>query len=464
MEYNDQTNKNGKYNKNSNLVNSTTYQFFLENGTILDYHICKGINVTTEKRVETNRINIKEVKLIDKKYNISIFNKTEEIFNDYCIPFNIYSKDLTLYDRQLLISKYKIPCDESCTFHSFNYVTNYSTCYCPIKFEDDLDIKDIILEEINESNYIKLIKNSNYKYFLCYKSITKIFENEFVNWFGYISISFFFSNFILLCGKKLSSEYNSKQNEKNHNRNNLNERIQNNINEHKKRNRIFNKIGNNRKELNNINNINLDTSRILNSLNINNNNNNKNCCDKILSFYQIKIKNKFYYLIVINITLHTLFFLNAFLFSDKYIIKRNIYLIKNSDIIYILTREYDRLIYSYIITFILVNILKWLLDPESQEEGNEVLFKVLKPLKKCLYCISIFIIICLHFTYSIFFIIFGKINPYSQVPIILSTIITLVLHVVFYSLICLMISLQKCCNNDDNWCYNLCELIKIKCL
>ena len=196
MEYNDQTNKNGKYNKNSNLVNSTTYQFFLENGTILDYHICKGINITTEKKVETNKINIKEVKEIDNKYNISIFNHTEEIFNDYCIGFNIFAKDLTLYERQMLLNKYKPPCDEGCTFHSFNYETNYSTCICPIKLEDDLDIKEKIYEEFKENEYINLvIKNSNFKYFLCYKKIIRRNEDKLTNYLTYISLTFLSLNF-----------------------------------------------------------------------------------------------------------------------------------------------------------------------------------------------------------------------------------------------------------------------------
>ena len=62
IEYNDQTNKNGKINKNSNLINYTEFQFFLENGTILNYSICQGINITTQKRVEVNRIHINTLK------------------------------------------------------------------------------------------------------------------------------------------------------------------------------------------------------------------------------------------------------------------------------------------------------------------------------------------------------------------------------------------------------------------
>lgn len=56
LEYNDQKDIKGKSNQNSNYVKSTEYQFFLENGTILDYSICNGLNTTVEKKVEINNI------------------------------------------------------------------------------------------------------------------------------------------------------------------------------------------------------------------------------------------------------------------------------------------------------------------------------------------------------------------------------------------------------------------------
>ena len=168
------------------------------------------------------------------------------------------------------------------------------------------------------------------------------------------------------------------------------------------------------------------------------------------------------YLIIINITIHTLLFTNAFLFSDKYIIKRNINLNKKIEIEYIITNEYDRIIYSFIITFFVIKILKWLLDLKSQEEGELYIF--LKSCKKCFKIISIIIIICLHFAYFYFFLIFGTINPYSQLPILLSTLITLALYIVFYTLICFMIYLQEKCCNNNNSCKNICELIRKKIL
>ena len=189
MEYNDQNNKNAKYNKNTNFVNSTSYYFFLENGTLLNYNICEGLNIKTEKKIDTNKIDIDELKKIKEEYNFFIFNESNEILNDYCIPFSLNNKDLTIYDRKLLVSKYKSPCDEGCSFQNFNYDTNYSTCLCPIKDIGDKNLLDVTLEEIKKNEYVKLLNNSNLKYLKCYKSIFKKFPNQSFNWIKYLSIS-----------------------------------------------------------------------------------------------------------------------------------------------------------------------------------------------------------------------------------------------------------------------------------
>ena len=249
MEYNDQINKNEKYIDNLYLINSTSYQFFLENGTILNYGICEGLNITTEKRIEVNRINIDILNKVEEMFNISLFDNNNEIYNDYCTPFSIDNKDLTLYERQLLNEKYKHSCDDECTFQSFNYSTNYSTCICPIKVDnEEINIKDTILKKINEYEYINLLLyNSNYKYFICYKIFFSIIltkeKLQKLNWFIYISFSFIFLQLLffiyfwfLICkpnldDKETTKNDNNKINNKNDNKTltNTNKSIQNNI-------------------------------------------------------------------------------------------------------------------------------------------------------------------------------------------------------------------------------------------
>jgi hypothetical protein len=168
MEYNDIKKKNGINYINLNLVNSTSYQLFLENGTILPYEICENINITTEKKVDTSKIDIELMKKIYDKFNVSLFDTDNELFNDLCLPFSIDDEDLSLYERRMLIKNYKFPCDDNCTFIDFNFDTFYSTCKCPIKS----DGKNVLDKVLDVSDLQKIFETKNYEYFRCYKAFS----------------------------------------------------------------------------------------------------------------------------------------------------------------------------------------------------------------------------------------------------------------------------------------------------
>ena len=169
MEYNTQINRDGKYIPYSSPVNSTTYQFFINNGTILNFSVCKNINITTQKNVDRNKFN-KDINIIN-----DIKNNSSK-FNDYCVPFSLNKKDLTVYDRQLLVRKIVKPCDENCEYKDFNASTNYSTCICPISFPDHKNnLQHIINEKIKENevakSFYELLEKGNWKYLKCMKYI-----------------------------------------------------------------------------------------------------------------------------------------------------------------------------------------------------------------------------------------------------------------------------------------------------
>ena len=176
LEYNEQKDKNVKYNQNSNLIKSTEYQFFLENGTILEYSICNGLNITVEKKVETDKINKKILAEID-----NIYNNTK--LNDYCFPLIYEDKELTKSERILLSIKYKPSCDDGCTFLSFDSQTNYSKCNCPINWnKKENSIQDLIEDNEYIASIKKLYETGNIKYFKCFRSIKK--QNKKKNLFG----------------------------------------------------------------------------------------------------------------------------------------------------------------------------------------------------------------------------------------------------------------------------------------
>jgi hypothetical protein len=124
----------------------------------------------------------------------------------------------------MLIEKYKYPCDENCTFLSFNYDTYYSTCKCQIK-SDEKTIKDKLIEEVKDNEYIKIIlETNNYKYFLCYKIFFQFYKyiKGKIIWpiiisFALIIIQFIcFTHYICKNKKKINFNKNEKSKENNH--------------------------------------------------------------------------------------------------------------------------------------------------------------------------------------------------------------------------------------------------------
>ena len=96
---------NEELNILTKAINSTIYKFFTKNiirEGFLNHSICNNIKINVSKNVQTNKISYEEIKEINTKYNISVYNNETKLI-DYCSPLNINNKDMTVYDRQLFI-------------------------------------------------------------------------------------------------------------------------------------------------------------------------------------------------------------------------------------------------------------------------------------------------------------------------------------------------------------------------
>ena len=194
IELNDQKYANGQFNLLTKPINTTIFKFFTKNfhnEGFLDYSICNNMEIKVSKRVETSKIDYQDIKDIEEKYHISVFNN-ETNFIDYCSPLSINNKDLTVYDRQMLKLKNVKPCDDGCTFLHFDYTTNYSTCLCKIYDEDkDMNILNGIYEKFKDNEWIEklnqLLDKGNWKYLKCFNQAFKINKKEKHNWIRYIS-------------------------------------------------------------------------------------------------------------------------------------------------------------------------------------------------------------------------------------------------------------------------------------
>jgi len=206
IELNNQKSVNGKFDLLMKSINTTIFKFFtsnFRNEGFLDYSICNNMEIEVSKRVETRKIDYQEIKEIAEKYKISLF-KNETKFNDYCSPLNINNKDLTVYDRQMLMFKNVKPCDEGCTFISFNLITNYSTCLCKAFNEDkEINLLNEFYGKIKENDWFEklyqLLDKGNWKYLNCYNQIYNfINKKEKFNWIRIISFLLIISQAIFM--------------------------------------------------------------------------------------------------------------------------------------------------------------------------------------------------------------------------------------------------------------------------
>ena len=496
-------------------INSTSYKLFLSNGTNLNISICTNLQLKVKKPINTSLIwNFKESLEIFEKYNLSIFDGKNKMFEDMCIPLELNGKDISIFTRQNRIkSKLKL-CDKGCDFIGVDYEKNYSICHCKFdnKEEDSsMDIKDFLnqnFEIINQTT------KSNIRIFKC---ITKTkFDRR--NYIFYISLVLFIFNnislilFFLFYLKKTKlknaninekKEFNNNtENEKSH-KNSVkniisvisNKQINSNSSDDNKNNTfIYNLRNDNNKNLKNdilklnVNSFSKKRDNILTKsvpieiskkYNIYDNDttfeNNKinNFYSKfknnvIENFYEIfPFKNNFNKISLLILIKIIIFLFQSFLFwtgllnTEEYITKR--FDEKNKiGILYILTNEFNKYFITSIIAFASLKILKYLYyeinfikpkDSENKRKNNPFCKT------KCFIIFIEVIIVLLHTFYMIFLYIFGNIYPNNKNLLLISTTISLTFIIIVDIFIIILSSFLKSipficnCMNDSEFIF-----------
>ena len=163
---------------------------------------------------------------------------------------------------------------------------------------------------------------------------------------------------------------------------------------------------------------------------------------------------KFIKIILIFFSIHTYLFISAFLFSDKYISERYLYKGKIEGIghfTYILINEIERIINTFLMSLIIIKILRWILYEKSYEyldklSKNKFTLKRLKLIKGFYICKSYFFLIIILFVqliYLYFILIFGNINSYTQLDLIFSMILSLMIYIGFCLVFAIIISILR---------------------
>ena len=492
-----QNNDLKKNNPNSVLlsaINSTSFKLFLSNGTNINFSICNNMEMKVEKPINTSLIwNFDESLDLLNKYNLSIFDINNEIFDDICVPLELNGKDLSIFTRQNRIKSKLNLCDQGCEFLGVDYEKNYSICKCKIKNEEEkqMDMKGFMAQNFD---IINQTKNSNIKIFKC---LTKT-KFDRTNYIFYISLIFLSSNcfllffaFYLFYVKNKTNQINSSEskesvnntfdenkntnkkifsyiNNSNHNSSldnnggknktfvynfqpedeqnknsetlNLNEKIwfKNKKNILSKSVPIISTKNNKEKEINkdNNNNDNNEISEILN--------NNfcfkfkKNLYNNFNEILPYKGKNNFDKISLLIMIQMVIFLLQSFLFwtgllnTEEYLTKR--FDEKNKiGFLYILTNEFNKYFITSLIIFVSFKILKYLYNEtnyiKSEKSKNEENKNLIFKNK----CIKIFIeviIFIFHMFYMIFLYIFGNIYPNNKNLLLISALISLFFNII----------------------------------
>jgi len=172
---------------------------------------------------------------------------------------------------------------------------------------------------------------------------------------------------------------------------------------------------------------------------------------------------KFIIIILVFFSIHTYLFISAFLFSDKYISERYLYKEKIEGIghfTYILINELERIINTFLLSFIIIKILRWILYEKSCEyfdklSENNFTLNRLKLIKRCYIAKSLFFLIIIsifQFIYLYFILIFGNINSNTQLDLITSMVLSLMVYIgvclVFVIIISILRTISLKCRCD----------------
>ena len=129
-------------NINTSLPNNIEYEFYIENGDIIDISkYCSYVNITHSFWNINSFINLFELhsdlQLQDEQ--VDLLDPNDKFYNDICYLFNSPNdKDTTVKIRRDIYFPEIALCERNCTYININSKTNTIKCNCPIKHEVNL--------------------------------------------------------------------------------------------------------------------------------------------------------------------------------------------------------------------------------------------------------------------------------------------------------------------------------------
>jgi len=195
------------------------YQIYSEQYNYLDLKFCENkkikVNIPydltkTKIRKLFQEISLEEKYKLGMKYNYDILNPDSPFYNDICTPFDSeFDTDLIIEDRKKYYYLPQLFCEDSCTYLSYDTLTEKVDCMCNVKIDQIYTTSRNFSYNIEGQSFHKKITNVNFKVFQC---VGKGFKNFFKN-IGVYLILIIFASFcyFIFCSIRYEKNTNMTQ-------------------------------------------------------------------------------------------------------------------------------------------------------------------------------------------------------------------------------------------------------------
>ena len=150
------------------------YEIYDSNGVSLNTSVCEEVTIRETKKINQDIIKDYEfAQYMMNEQGINIYNESEPVFNDKCLPLGINGKDLTLADRRNKVMSKTSLCSENCNVSNVDFTTNIVDCDCSPQPEG-VTLTSLVEENEVFSFVHEMISQTNLPLFLCVNDLKKM--------------------------------------------------------------------------------------------------------------------------------------------------------------------------------------------------------------------------------------------------------------------------------------------------
>lgn len=185
-------------NKENFQFNKTRYVVYDSTGRELNLSVCDDVPIKETKKlnIEYENLNYQIAQTLAAEVGVNIYNSSEEVFHDKCIPLQFNGKDTTLTDRKNKIQSRVSLCEDNCNLIAINYTTNEVECDC-LPQKDKITINSFVTNNEIYNQITNVLSTTNLVLFTCFNTVNEI-TNITRNYGAIMSLSIMFLEVILM--------------------------------------------------------------------------------------------------------------------------------------------------------------------------------------------------------------------------------------------------------------------------